>query len=107
MTRAQLVLQEEARLRLYGRTYWIFAFAIVGGAIAIPSLDGVSPTLASFTGNSWLVPLIVGYGLITILNQSKMMKCPRCRKALNGALAITTGRCSRCGEIALDDFKSN
>ena len=106
MTRSQLVLHEKARLKLYSRTFWFFAFAVVGGAIAVPSIGDLSPALGSLTGNSWLVPLIVGYGLITIFNQSKMMKCPKCRKPLNGALAVTTGRCSRCGEFALDDIQA-
>jgi hypothetical protein len=108
MTRAELLRKERARSKAYGYTFWIFGFAIVGGVVAIPSLDTLSPTLGALTGDSWLVPLIVGFGVISIVNQTRMSKCPHCRRPLNGAIAIATDHCARCGEIAIDDprFKS-
>jgi hypothetical protein len=103
MTRAELIRKERARSRAYAYVFWIFAFTIVGGILAIPSIEAVSPTLGAITGDSWLVPLIVGFGAISIFNQSRMSKCPHCRRPLNGAIAIATDYCARCGEIAVDD----
>ena len=109
MTRAQLISQEQARLRAYSLSFWILAFAIVGGIFAVPSFDAFSPTLASLTGDSWLVPLIVGVTVITNLDNARRARCPRCRKAINGAIAVATDRCSSCGEIVVEDplYKRN
>lgn len=106
MRKAELISQERARARAYTYAYWIVLFGTVGGILAAPHLRDLSPTLASLTGNSWLVLFIVGLGLVTIFNRSKMTRCPRCRRALNGPIAIATDRCSRCGEIAVDDPRS-
>jgi hypothetical protein len=106
MTRAELIRKERARARAYSFAFWSLAFAIVGGVVAIPSFGAVSPTLGALTGDSWLVPLIIGAGLLSILNQVRMSKCPHCRRWLNGAIAIATDRCGHCGEIAIDDPRS-
>src|SRR5262245_19961665 len=90
MTRAELVRRERERSRAYDYAFWILGFAIVGGMFAIP-------------GNGWLAVLIVGFGAISIFNQGRMSKCPRCRRVFNGAIAIATDRCGRCGEIAVED----
>lgn len=81
MKKAELISRERARAKAYGYAYWILLFGIVGGILAAPHLRDLSPTLALFTGNSWLVLFIVGIGLITIFNRSKMTRCPRCRRA--------------------------
>jgi hypothetical protein len=49
------------------------------------------------------VPLIIGFGAISIFNQAGMSKCAHCRRPLNGPIAIATDHCARCGEIAIDD----
>jgi len=90
MTRAELIKREKARSKAYSYAFWILGFSVVGGTLAIP-------------GDFWLVPLIVGYGVIGILNQASMAKCPHCRRPLNGPIAIATDHCARCGEIAFDD----
>jgi hypothetical protein len=107
MTRAELIRKERARSKAYSYAFWVFGFGVVGGSLAIPSPETISPTLGALTGDSWLVPLIVGFTAISIFNQSRMSKCPRCRRPLNGAIAISTDRCGRCGEIAIDDPRFN
>jgi len=95
MTREELIRKERARIKAYSYAFWILGFAIVGGTLAMP-------------GDFWLAYLIVGFGAISIFNQAAMSKCPYCRRALNGPIAIATDHCARCGEIAIDDprFKS-
>jgi hypothetical protein len=107
MKRAELIQTERARHKAFSLALWIFGFVILGGMIAIPSLADLSPSLATFTGNSWLAPLIVGVFLIAIWNHFRMSRCPRCRRTLIGSIAITTDRCGRCGQIALDDPRVN
>src|SRR5260221_7584538 len=99
MTRAELMRKERTRARAYSYAFWFFEIAIVGGIIAFPSLRKFSPSLAALTGDSWLVPLIVGTFLITIWNQARMLRCPHCRRPLNGPVAIATDRCGHCGQI--------
>ena len=103
MTRTELIQKERARGKAHGYAFWILGFTIVGGIFAVPSLQGASPILGALTGDTWLVPLLVGFGAISILNQARMSRCPRCRRPLNGAIAIVTDRCASCGEIAIDD----
>ena len=103
MTRAELIRKEAARSKVYGRAFWTLGFAVLGGIIAIPSIGQLSASLGALTGGSWLVPLIVGVFAISIWNQSRMSRCPRCGRLLNGPVAIATDRCGHCGEIAVDD----
>jgi hypothetical protein len=103
MTRADLFGKHRALSRAYNYAFWIFAFAIVGGILAVPSLRDLSPWLGALTGDSWLVPLIVGIFAISVWRHIRTPRCPDCRRTLNVAFAIATDRCERCGQIAVDD----
>ena len=103
MTRAELLRKQRSQSRAYSYAFWIFAFAIVGGILAVPSLQNLSPSLGALTGDSWLVVLIVGYFAISVWNQARMPRCAHCRRVLNVSFVFATDRCERCGQIAIDD----
>src|SRR5208282_3907376 len=109
MTRAELIRRERARSKAFNAAFWILGFSVVGGIIAVPSLRDLSPFLGTLTGNSWLVPSIVGFFAISVWNYAKLSRCPHCRRPLNGPITIATDRCAHCGDIAVDDprLKSN
>ena len=103
MRRMEIIIKETARARAYAWAFWIFGFTIFDATIAMPSPADMWPTLSKFTGNSWLAPWLAGTFLLIIWNQSRMPRCPRCRRLLNAQITIATDRCGRCGQIAVDD----
>jgi hypothetical protein len=103
MTRAELLRKQRSQSRAYSYAFWIFAFVVVGGILAVPSLQNLTPWLGALTGDSWLVVLIVGYFAISIWNQARMPRCAHCRRVLNVPFVFVTDRCERCGQIAIDD----
>ena len=103
MTRMELIGKETARANACAWAFWIFGFAIFEAAVLAPSPRELWPSLSRFTGDSWLAPLLAGIFVLILWNQSRMSRCPRCRRLLNAQITIATDRCGRCGQVAVDN----
>jgi hypothetical protein len=103
MTRAELIVRERARSKAYSRAFWFVYFAALGLMFGWRSLSGSSAFLATLPPEAPIAAVFVVIFALSVWNQTRMARCPHCRKRMNGPIAIATDRCGRCGQIAIDD----